>query len=40
MLCTYVYVPTTLSGMSIRGGLVPTIAYWPTGFVPGEPATA
>ena len=26
--------------MSIRGGLVPTIVYGLTGFVPGEPATA
>ena len=31
--------PVTLSGMSTRGGLVPTILYWLTGFVPGEPAT-
>ena len=26
--------------MSTRGGFVPTILYWLTGFVPGEPATA
>ena len=27
MFCTYVYVPMTLSGMSILGTVVPTILY-------------
>src|SRR3954452_15093174 len=39
MFCTYVYLPVTLSGMSMRGGPgeMPTSLYWLTGFVPGAP---
>src|SRR3954451_25470137 len=36
---TYVYRPSTLSGMSTRAGPgdTPTSLYWLTGFVPGAP---
>ena len=43
MLCTYVYVPATFAGMSMRGGpgLTPTSLYWPTGLVrPGKPGAS
>src|SRR6266851_9585921 len=42
MLCTYVYVPLTLAGMSMRGGpgAFPTSAYWASDFVPGAPGSS